>query len=105
VAVPAGYELAGPAGVAVAVLVSISVSSLVMAWQLARRAHASYGGLVAPLALSAVAGVAALLLQDLASLPLRLGLAAVAIVGAGFMIRSHIKPARGSSRTEDPGLA
>lgn len=105
VAVPAGYELAGPAGVAVAVLVSISVSSLVMAWQLARRAHASYGGLVAPLALSAVAGVAALLLQDLASLPLRLGLAAVAIVGAGFMIRSHIKPARGSSRKEDPGRA
>jgi PST family polysaccharide transporter len=91
VAVPVGFELAGPAGVACAVLVAISASSMVMAWQLVRHAHASLRGLVAPLTLSVVAGLAALLLQDRGSLPLRLGLAAIEIVVAGLLIQSHVQ--------------
>jgi hypothetical protein len=91
VAVPVGFELAGPSGVAFAVLVSISVSSVVVSVQLARRTRASFGGLVAPLALTAVAGLAALLLQDRGSLPLRIGLAAIEIVVAGFLIQSHVQ--------------
>lgn len=97
VTVPVGFEVAGPAGVAVAVLVSIVFSSVVVAYKVAR-AGASLAGLIAPLALAAVSGVGALLLQNGDTLPLRLGLAAIAMIIAGLMIRSHIHPDFGRSR-------
>ena len=92
VAVPVGFEAAGPSGVAVAILAAILVSSILLLVPLVRHTGASLIGLVPPFALAGAAGLAGLLLQDPGSLPVRLGLAAVGLALAGLIAWPRIRP-------------